>query len=74
LTQSKIAPWYLPVDEMGAVTKVQHFLTLVQKQFSSCRDSTVSMLEKTLSPPGSPQNLFQSKTPGMAAIVRPRTL
>jgi hypothetical protein len=63
----------IPVDEMGASTKVQHFFTLVQKQFSSCRDSTVSMLEKTLSP-GSPQNLFRSKTPGMAAIVRPRTL
>jgi hypothetical protein len=62
----------IPVNEMGASTKVQHF-TLVQKQFSSCGDSTVSMLEKTLSP-GSPQNLFRSKTPGMAAIVRPRTL
>jgi len=63
----------IPVDEMGASTKVQHCLTLVQKQFSSGRDSTVFMLEKTLSP-GSPQNLFQSKTPGMAVIVRPRTL
>jgi hypothetical protein len=63
----------IPVDEMGASTKVPTLLDPCTEAILVLWDSTVSMLEKTLSP-GSPQNLFQSKTPGMAAIVRPGTL